>query len=342
MTKKYDLAIYIGRFQPLHLGHLHVLEHCNRIANRTLVLVGSSYRPRTLKNPFTYLDRQEMIRAAARSINAPVHTRPIRDFMYRDGKWVDYINSEVNRFVRSHPDCIKVALVGHFKDSSSWYLHAFPDLELVEVEDYSGISATPIRKTLLNTERHFSEWEREDLNSMSKLLPNSTMDWLWKVGHHALKEPREEQGFVQEYQKRYGVGPFVTADSVVTCKGHVLMVVRGKMPGKGLMALPGGFLEKGETLQAAAIREACEETGINLSINHLVNSHYFDAPDRSSRGRIITHAFHFDLPHSSLPKVVGADDAAEACWVKISDISSDEMFEDHWDILDYFNVWELR
>jgi len=60
---------------------------------------------------------------------------------------------------------------------------------------------------------------------------------------------------------------------------------------------------------------------------------------RSVRGRVITKAFHFDLPEDGdLPVVVGSDDAAHALWVSMADFAKieDKLFEDHGDIIQHF------
>ena len=61
----------------------------------------------------------------------------------------------------------------------------------------------------------------------------------------------------------------------------------------------------------------------------------FDHPDRSLRGRTITHVFVFHLPGDALPAVQGGDDAAAARWVPVSELAAMEsqMFEDHFHVL---------
>src|SRR3546814_1033727 len=77
------------------------------------------------------------------------------------------------------------------------------------------------------------------------------------------------------------------------------MVKRRGYPGKGLWALPGGFLNHRERVIEAAIREATEETGIDVSKtvlrNALVDTFFEDNPWRSTRGRTITFASIFHL-----------------------------------------------
>jgi bifunctional NMN adenylyltransferase/nudix hydrolase len=156
----------------------------------------------------------------------------------------------------------------------------------------------------------------------------------------------EETEYLAEYPKQWGKGPFVTADAVVVQSGHILLVERGRLPGKGLLAVPGGFVDPGERIRDAAIRELREETGISdgkgqippamlASFIEDSRTRVFDAPNRSLRGRIITHAFLFRLPERrQLFKVKGGDDAAQARWFRLGDLQPNMFFEDHWSIIE--------
>ena len=133
----------------------------------------------------------------------------------------------------------------------------------------------------------------------------------------------------------------MTVDAVVIQSGHVLMVERKARPGKGLLALPGGFLDRGEKLVDACLRELREETRLKVPAPVLIGSikqqQVFDDPHRSARGRTITHAFYIELaPNKALPKVKGGDDAKQAMWVPLADLDPAKIFEDH-----YFIIKEL-
>ena len=132
---------------------------------------------------------------------------------------------------------------------------------------------------------------------------------------------------------------FVTVDTLVVCAKHVLLVQRGHSPGKGLLALPGGFLEQRDTLAESAQRELQEETGLALSAEDwqaaLQGVRIFDHPERSLRGRTITHVYVLHLPGDALPEVQGGDDAAAADWVLLQELwqLEPQFFEDHFHIL---------
>ena len=82
--------------------------------------------------------------------------------------------------------------------------------------------------------------------------------------------------------------------------------------------MPGGFIEQRETVWQSCLRELVEETHCHLpeaTMQAALQSvAVFDHPDRSQRGRTISHTHHFDLGERELPEVQGADDAALARW----------------------------
>ncbi|MCB2153988.1 NUDIX hydrolase [bacterium] len=111
---------------------------------------------------------------------------------------------------------------------------------------------------------------------------------------------------------------------------HVLLIQRKNPPFADAWAFPGGFLDEGEDLEPAALRELQEETGLSLEDGELWQLGAYGTPGRDPRGHTITVAFFGVLPED-MPEVRGADDAAKAQWWPIESLP--ELAFDHGDIL---------
>ncbi len=84
--------------------------------------------------------------------------------------------------------------------------------------------------------------------------------------------------------------PTLTADGIVMVDGRIVLVRRGREPGKGRYALPGGFVEHGERAEECAVREVLEETGLRTEPLELVG--IYSDPGRDPRGHIVSAVFH--------------------------------------------------
>lgn len=84
--------------------------------------------------------------------------------------------------------------------------------------------------------------------------------------------------------------PTPTADGIVLVDGKIVLVRRGREPGKGKYALPGGFMEHGERAEECVVREVHEETGLRTEPLELVG--VYSDPSRDPRGHILSMVFH--------------------------------------------------
>jgi 8-oxo-dGTP diphosphatase len=121
-------------------------------------------------------------------------------------------------------------------------------------------------------------------------------------------------------------GPSPTVDVVIALPGDRVVLVRRKHPPPG-WALPGGFVDEGETLEAAAVREAREETGLDVTLVDLL--YVYSDPRRDPRRHTVSAVF---LGRAD-GQPSGGDDAAEARAFEWRDLPSPVAF-DHAEILD--------
>jgi len=343
-------SVIIGRFQPFHSAHLQLLKIALEVSECVIVVLGSASRAKTIKDPWSTVERAEMIRLCLidrdpttlllNSQEDRVSFVFAKDYVYNDNMWLTAVQQEIDNITNGEKD---VVLIGHKKDRSSFYLEMFPQWQFIETGEFDNIDATHVRDLYFKC----------DLIGIKRLVSQPVFDILKR---DMMKDSveltdeftrlKDEYKHVTEYKEMWKRAPypptFVTTDAVVIKSGHVLVVRRKGHPGKGLIALPGGFVNENESLLVSCLRELKEETSIRLTKDELEKSlrdqRVFDHPTRSLRGRTITHAFCFNLGHGQLPKVKGDDDADKAWWMPLRDVmvKEDQFFEDHAHIIANF------
>jgi len=143
----------------------------------------------------------------------------------------------------------------------------------------------------------------------------------------------------KQFVYRYPM-PAVTADMVAISRERpyrVLLIKRKRPPFQGKWAIPGGFIEIDEDLEAAARREFQEETG--LSAGRVQQVHTFGDPNRDPRGRTISVVFITRLgARNARPRA--ADDASDVAWHALGDLPN--LAFDHTRILAFVRRWLHR
>ena len=140
-------ALYVGRFQPFHLGHLKVLKKVLDEYAELIILVGSAQHSHTVQNPFTAGERIQMIAETLdeEKVSQRVHVIPLDD-IHRHSVWVSYVESLIPPFdVVFSNEPITNRL---FKEAGL----EVKEIELMEREKWSG---TEIRRRIA----HDESWE---------------------------------------------------------------------------------------------------------------------------------------------------------------------------------------
>lgn len=336
---KYDFAVFIGRFQPFHEGHLKVVLSALEQANKLIFVIGSAEGRRSTRNPLNISERIRIIKASlSLEQRNRVIFKSVPDHPYNLDRWIAAVHgvvfSAAHEQWRSGPT--KIALAGMHKDATSFYLNLFPTWDSIAVQPHQ------VDRVCNSTDIRIDLYEKIDQYLDSNTLYIDTLVEIMRENSDEWRKLAAEFKYEQNYIKQWGKGPHTTVDSIVVQSGHILLIQRGEdRYGGGLWALPGGFVEPNETLAEAAIRELREETKLKVPTpvlrGSLVANKVYDEPYRDLRGRNISHAYHFRLSDvGELPKVKGSDDAQDARWFSINQLweMSDQMFADHYSIIE--------
>ncbi|MGD0424778.1 MAG: nicotinamide-nucleotide adenylyltransferase [Candidatus Bathyarchaeia archaeon] len=163
-------GLYIGRFQPIHIGHLHCIRDILSKAPQIIIAIGSAQFSHTLHNPFTAGERVTMLRMALdeAEIDASKYFLiPIRDLRIHD-LWVPYLVSQSPRFE---------IVFSNEPVTSRLFKEAGFRVEPLPFYDREQFSATEIRERIVNG----SGWE--------KLVPPSTSAYIKTIfGDERLRE----------------------------------------------------------------------------------------------------------------------------------------------------------
>lgn len=351
------LIVYIGRFQLPHNGHYRNIQQGLRIAKdedgEFLCIIGSCDMPRTYVNLFTYEERCQMIQVMFpnKSINFEKSVN-----FFCDNEWLKSIVEIIAKKYRQINstfdfDAKNIEIIGHSKEDSKWYIDLiqtkfkFRDLGEFTIEN-KIVNSTELREMFINDSTIATQSFGYGMTFRESVHQN-LIPWLMNfrtANLDKLADVKREMIYYKDYQKSFK-GPFpvqfLAADAVFVNYGFVLLGRRKKTAGKGLLAIPGGFVNPDETFFEAAKRELFEETCLTIKSDvEDCASMLFDNPNRSMRGRVVTMAFLFNGSQSEIdPRLARANDDLEKLeWIKLSDLHQyrDQMFEDH-----YFIITEL-
>lgn len=369
MNKNFKILIVRG--QPWHLGHCALANYAsNEGRDRLLIFLGSTNMARSSKNPFTYEEREKMVKSYFSDkydiLNLTV--MPLNDSAYDLNEWLEEVNSKIRKVAG---DDYKIVLVGYERDSSSFYLRKLQErwgyeLDLVKEPLANDISATRVRELWFsyidkNSLLHSGDTSANDLKNY---VPKTTYDFLidFKNTNKEIYDNLvSEYVAIQKYKESWAKSPFpptfIAADALVLWRKKILLVKRKKI-GKGLLATPGGFINVNEKWLDCAIRELIEETRIEFYVPEkykpsykedilFLNNKYsfswknpnltqiFDEPDRDLRGRVITQQAVWFIPDEVEVSVKGSDDAEEAFFADFSWIKQNpkKFCGDHWKMI---------
>jgi 8-oxo-dGTP diphosphatase len=143
--------------------------------------------------------------------------------------------------------------------------------------------------------------------------------------------PDDERAWLASYDPG-AFPPFAVTVDVVLLTVHegsfrVLLVERDTHPFRGQLALPGGFVQVDEDLDAAAVRRLERETGVRRDVAHVEQLGAFGSPDRDPRMRVVSVAYLVFAP--DLPAPLPGQGARSVRWVPVADVDAAALAFDH-------------
>ena len=291
---KGGVGVVVGRFQAhkLTLGHQDILNKVCQKHNRVIVLIGVNPVPSTRRNPLDYTSRSlmvsEYLRQQGSGLIFSIH--PIMDNA-SDEIWSNNLDS----FIRTISPFGKVKLYGGRDSFIPRYSGSF---ETVELDSVNTKSATSFREEVAATTGTTEEFRKGVIHSVYNSFPRVN--------------PTVDIAVIRDYPRNPGVG-----------HKEVLL---GRKPGETKWRFPGGFVDKDETLEQAAIREAHEETGLVVENPRYIGS--FSLKDwRVTEGNaMVTSLF---VAHLIEGHATAGDDLAEVEWHLLNHTALDKVNSNH-------------
>ena len=160
--KPFELGIMVGRFQTFHIGHEYMIEKAVAVCGKVGIFIGSSQESGTAKNPFTYAQREAVLR---RVFGEKIEIYPLPDIgVGNNAKWGDYVLRSVRQRFGKAPDLL---ISGKEERRVSWFDSVegacVAELYVPKIID---ISATEMRSFLV--EDDFESWKKYTKSALWK------------------------------------------------------------------------------------------------------------------------------------------------------------------------------
>ncbi|MDD9951567.1 MAG: adenylyltransferase/cytidyltransferase family protein [Zetaproteobacteria bacterium] len=338
MQLKY--GVIICRVQPFHNAHQEIFEQALKQVDKLVVILGSATSARSIYNPWTPKEREQMITACFQNHLHQLVFVHAGDYPYSNETWLAQVNQLVGT-ATSWSKCIQ--LFGHRKDHTSDYLEWFPNWgKLHEFPSiFEGLSATQVRESYF----HPTQKDPQTYLKWEKNVPPPVKDFLlqWKSSdeYHRLCEELEfflthRSPLLKLSEELRQPITFDCISATLTRSGHLLLEKRVDHPGQGQWCLPEVPIQPSDSLSKGLIYHLIENLGLEdidrREIQNLILKHgfpaVFDNPRKSQRGRTIKHVWNLALPEVTRP--LPHSTKQRASWFPLSSLPpNEEWYDDH-------------
>ncbi|KAB8033174.1 adenylyltransferase/cytidyltransferase family protein [Fluviispira multicolorata] len=329
----YDATVFIGRFQPFHKGHVNSVKIALRNSKQLIIVLGSYRLSSSVRGPWSAEERIAMIQSALSQAQLKkIKFICIRDRLYNEEIWKSNIINEVEKKVGFGKS---IALIGHEKDSSSYYLRLFPQWNFMETGNYQDVNATDFR---IN---YFLEHYKKSLYDN---IPEKIIPFLQKYKKSAnFKVLKAKFNALESLKVHIKKGAEKTVcNALIMCGGYFLFVKRKEILSQGLYSLPEANPMPQESYFDCISRGLKEETGLNISTEKLRDCYKkegtFDYAERNPLEKSVSHTLFFEIKEIPFPKVTAGKNIAEVEWVLYDDVYLKEncFYSDFFQIIQWF------
>ncbi len=334
---QFHATVFIGRFQPVHQGHLHTIKLALQHSETLILILGSHNSPPSLRNPWSSTLRKKMIQTClTEQEKKRIVFLPIRDRLYNESVWIQNIQQEVHEILRKQgKKDPHIALIGHNKDATSYYLKQFPTWHFLETGNFENINSTEIRTC------YFSKDDKNLAAKKGKEIPISIFRWL-----ESNKKSKAFLALQEEYQTVKKHKPqkisMATASCLVRCGNYILLTKKQSAPGKGLWSLPEDFFPEGENPKKWSLTFLEQMTSWkpdNVTEKKYFSSHrQMNYPQRNPYETKENHVFYYNLPPFLCPPISKGLNVQNAKWISLDDFPTLEtkLTSDHFQIIQCF------
>lgn len=255
-------GLFIGRFQPFHLGHIDALNQARKFwITEFFIGIWSSNKEHTSENPFSYEERKNMITKILNAMGVKFTIYPIPD-VEKDENRKEYIMSNIPKF-----DCV---ISGDIWTTNIFKKTKYPICNIKIMKDIQNSSI----KHMLHV---------GDIEGLKELVPGQAIIYLKSMK----ADKRLEQYYLNE-----NIGPKVGVEWILLTKDKRVVIIQKKDTPVGY-ALPGWFIKYGETIEQAFTRIMKEKVGVHVRIKKLAG--VISDPKRDPNNHAISICYIADI-----------------------------------------------
>jgi ADP-ribose pyrophosphatase YjhB (NUDIX family) len=138
--------------------------------------------------------------------------------------------------------------------------------------------------------------------------------------------------------KQQHKNPIPTVDTIIQRDSQILFVKRKRDPFKEHFVFPGGFVNEGEKVEDAALREVKEETSLSVELVDILG--VYSDPSRDPRGHVMSTVFIGKISDNDKNEAKAGDDAGAIQWIDLEDVDNKIFGFDHKTIISDYKKWK--